>query len=105
MLFAWSIIANEITDQAVICQRGVKKIARFVSVTVYESDESDRPGVGRGMQYGGGITGQRLLRARWEARRSRLFGIKFSKHLLGEVQRRICRRQAAVQRGMHDQLF
>jgi hypothetical protein len=34
MIFAWSIITNEITDQAFICQCRVKKIAHFVSASV-----------------------------------------------------------------------
>ncbi|MGI1247707.1 hypothetical protein ACIAIL_17785 [Raoultella ornithinolytica] len=31
MIFAWSVITIETTDQASICQRSVKKIAHFVS--------------------------------------------------------------------------
>ncbi|PJR61518.1 hypothetical protein CWM52_16370 [Raoultella sp. T31] len=31
MIFAWSVITIETTDQANICQRSVKKIAHFVS--------------------------------------------------------------------------
>jgi len=33
MIFAWSIITNEITDQAFICQCRVKKIAHFVRMS------------------------------------------------------------------------
>ena len=44
MIFAWSVITDETTDQASICQRSVKKIARFVSAkAAAQRSETPRP--------------------------------------------------------------